>query len=601
VAKIVEVPGVGDVEFSEDMSDEEISAQIVRSMREQAAIAKAPDPETARRLGEIAQIEDPEARRRASLALGIENSPFPFRQILRAGQEMEKAVRDPRKYILEGVDPKTGKPNIVQSTLRGAVQGVTLGFGDELAAAIEPGEYARNRDVFRAKNLAAREANPGMYLAGTLGGALAAPLPGGPAGQALTRGARVLRGAGQGSIAGGLYGAGGAEGGPLETVTEAGKGTILGGVLGGGLSAAGQALGQAATRLPAALRRFAGQRNLKAAGGIQSDLARARKQVGREGLEGIGYEMGGQGLVGPTSTPASTFERATEILDRSGKEMGALTQAADKAIGTSSKTAPRLGQVVERARREILEPLAADPHQAQAAEQFSGLLDRMSAGEKTPGWTVLPISKLHEMRQQADRALYGLRGTQDPFASAYRDALHDFRSLLSDEINSTMERTGLGSAAWKAANRRYEVASRAQELSERGMDRWQGNNLFTPYEMLALLGGAGAAGAHSGSFGEAGLAGAGALLSTRLAQRHGSGTLGWLGRQGAEITAPLSSPAGRAAMTSGAELASEIGPRELMALGLIPSADEAQDEQLRRAAATIEAIRRRSEGKTNAP
>src|SRR5512138_310493 len=99
---------------------------------------------------------------------------------------------------------------------RGALQGASLGFGDEAAAAIDAalpsilrnavsdeavgggktyGERYRNaREFYRAKNRAAEEANPGTYLAGSVAGAapLAITTGGAGAAQGVGLGARVL-------------------------------------------------------------------------------------------------------------------------------------------------------------------------------------------------------------------------------------------------------------------------------------------------------------------------------------------------------------------------------------------------------------------------
>lgn len=575
MSKIVQVEGLGNVEFPDAMSDAEIGAQISKSM--------AP--------------KDPEAKRKAAIERGIEAQPWPMRMVLKAGGEIDKAVREPKKYIREGIDPDTGKPNVVQSAVRGGVQGLTFGFGDEMAAAMTPGvPYAEERDRLRAKNAAARVENPKTYLGGTLAGGLAAPLPGGALKAGLSTTAKVLRGAGSGALGGGLYGAGASEGGVAETVGDAAKGAMLGAGLGGGLSAVGAGLSGLASRLPQALRRFSGERNLKAAGGIQSDLARARKQVGREGLNEVGYDMGAQGLVGATSTPASTFEKATEALDSAWGEMGGLVQAADQRLAGSPGLKTRLGQVVAKAQDEILAPLKADPFQPEAANAFESLLGRMTAGEKQPGWKGLSLSDLHVMRKQADKAIYGMKGNKDPGATTYSDALHDFRTLLSTEIDDVMNRTGIGQAAWKSANRKYQVAATAQTFAEKGMDRAHGNNLFSPMEVGAGLMGAGASGAHSGNVGAASIAGAAGLIGMRLARRHGSGALGSLARVGSEATAPLATPAGQAATARLGNQISDLGPKELMALGLLPGASDDQDA-VARAAATIEALRRRAEGR----
>lgn len=155
---------------------------------------------------------------------------------------------------------------------RGALQGLSLGFGDELygagAGAVDflKGEgfnYSTNRDEARAANDRAREAHPGAYLAGEIGGGVA--LPFGAAGLAARGGAaglaagrvtglapevvaatmpgRIAQGAGQGARVGAAYGLGTSnadltEGDVSGTLAETAKGAAGGALLGGALTPA---------------------------------------------------------------------------------------------------------------------------------------------------------------------------------------------------------------------------------------------------------------------------------------------------------------------------------------------------------------------------
>jgi len=153
---------------------------------------------------------------------------------------------------------KPGPVSQGQSAVRGALQGASLGFGDEIAAAIDsavshlPGvryvaqklqdpklppvadpnvTYAQRRDAYRNANHEAQIANPLTYAAGQVAGGIAAPIPGGPASTLL---GTVARGAATGAVAG----AGGSEGGDWQsvlgdTLKGAGIGGATAGVLGG--------------------------------------------------------------------------------------------------------------------------------------------------------------------------------------------------------------------------------------------------------------------------------------------------------------------------------------------------------------------------------
>jgi hypothetical protein len=119
-----------------------------------------------------------------------------------------------------------------------------------------------------------------------------------------------------------------------------------------------------------------------------------------------------------------------------------------------------------------------------------------------------------------------MRGTKDPWADAYKDALHDLRGVVSKEIETGLDAATSNSSAWKAANRDYQVASKALEFADKGMDRAVGNNQVTPYEMMAALGGIAGFGGATQNAGAGGLGGLALFAGTRFARRHGSGIQG---------------------------------------------------------------------------
>jgi len=159
-------------------------------------------------------------------------------------------------------------PTKTESFVRGAAQGATLDYADEITGGIEglvnsfkkdtkfSDEYAKSRDESRANFKAAEEANPKTYLSGQLtGGAATALVPGGmvaAAGKAvggLVKGtgalASIMRAGATAGATGGVLGAvqgsGASEakdfkGIASDTVKGGGIGGITGGVLGGGLS-----------------------------------------------------------------------------------------------------------------------------------------------------------------------------------------------------------------------------------------------------------------------------------------------------------------------------------------------------------------------------
>lgn len=332
----------------------------------------------------------------------------------------------------------------------------------------------------------------------------------------------------QGAAEGALYGAGNvvheeALGDPALTAQSALEEVGLTAFLGGGLGAAGGILGSLAKgvtggklgqKIAEWLPEFEGQRNLKAAGAIQSDISSAAKRMSREELNAIGREAGELGLVGKFSTPARTLEKSEALMESAGNRMGEILDAADGMPGVAPKP---MAQIAARVRKEVVAKLETNPLEAGTAKQMGEFLNGYEARFAQEGAPELGFKELHGIRKQIDAKLYGLRGTADPQATAIKDALHDFRGIVSDEIEKGLDATTLRSASWKEASREYRVASTIGKLAEKGVDRAVGNNLVSPMETLSGL-----AGMASGNLPLGLLMGAG----TAAVRRFGSGIMG---------------------------------------------------------------------------
>lgn len=152
----------------------------------------------------------------------------------------------------EGLDAKTQRGSIADPL----IQGVTFGFGDEIAGGIgglmsaaegkgfQPG-YEKVRDAKRADLQAYRERHPIVAPVAEIAGALpTAALPVGAVARGASLGAKVGLGALAGAGQGALYGAGAAEGGPENRAMGAVKGAAVGGAIGGALPIVGNVAGK---------------------------------------------------------------------------------------------------------------------------------------------------------------------------------------------------------------------------------------------------------------------------------------------------------------------------------------------------------------------
>jgi hypothetical protein len=558
VAKIVEVPGVGNVEFPDSMSDDAIGAALAKPSPDgrmsdaSAAQARQAIGGTVEQLKGLDQKEKAQAMaemKQAAAAPGeaLQDAAGGVSSLFSFLHPAQAVLGAGASYLDDALGKNEHHPNIMDEG----------GLGRRSAGDRWRDSMADIRDQVEG----ARKRSPIAFTAGSILPAVVAPqaiaasMPFSGAVQGAGALPTLARGAG-GVLDSALYGAANAAGAnadkdPLGAAGEAASSPAnllpaaipLAQVAGQGISKA------VPTELSDWLRQKAGNRILKQIGAIQSDLTRARRQVGRDALSEIGAQMGDLGIAKPLDTSHSVYERASDVIDSAGNKMGQLIKQGDAALAATPGAAPTLGGVVTRARQDILAPLAADPHQADAAAKFSKLLDRYEGQSSAPGWQNMSLSDLHQARVNASKDLYGNRGNQDPDANAYKEALHSFRSMLSDEIDQAMTRSGQDTAPWKQANRQYEVASRAQEFADKGMDRAHGNNLLSPMEALS-----GMTGILSGSMGHGGL-GIGAITGTGLSmfgRRYGSGVLGSGAlqasnalRPGPQVPIPASSPQSR--------------------------------------------------------
>ncbi len=231
------------------------------------------------------------------------------------------------------------KPTAVESALSGAVQGATLGFGDELYGGLMGGikklarkgdfstNYEKYRDQNRESNKKAAAENPGSYFGGNLAGGLVSTafVPGAGA----LKGAGILKTAAQGAALGGITGAGASEANPLKSpdqLAEFGGDVLSGAAIGGALSGAGAAIGKGIKALaPDSLREYANKRALSAAGFMSKDIKKLTPQQQQD----IGRALLDEKVVTALSSLDDVAERATAGKEAAGEAIGKALSTVD--------------------------------------------------------------------------------------------------------------------------------------------------------------------------------------------------------------------------------------------------------------------------------
>lgn len=262
--------------------------------------------------------------------------------------------------------------------------------------------------------------------------------------------------------------------------------------------------------------------NLKQAGGIQSTRKALLKRVGgnEEYLNKKLVEMRDMGILDDFARPARVLERAEAIQASDGPAIREFLLSADHLAAAEGRLLGNGIRAVERARSEILEPLARNPLTSELRDVAGGLgrtLDRYAAR-----WAKgSSLEDLHLVRRELDESIRGINREMAPNRTDMTSALNRFRRFVSEELEAGVAKSGQESALWKQMNRRYEVASTAADLASAGLSRELGNNRIPLTESLGLLGGI--------LQGDplVGLAVAG---GTSLARKYGSATIGWMAR-----------------------------------------------------------------------
>lgn len=360
------------------------------------------------------------------------------------------------------IAPRSG----AEALVRGALQGASFGFSDELASypaaligsdqgtTFDAPTYGERRqqalEYFRAKNRGAQQEYPKTYFGGQLAGGLAAPGASiAKAGQ-LSNAARIALLARSGAVSGGLAGAGYAEGGAGDTLGNAATGAVLGAAFTPAADTLVRAAAAPVASASGALRRAAGNALSRVAGGIQRDVTPAGgpERFVQAGLEG--YE---RGLIKPWDFfPGAAARQEERVGQLATQSTGEITQALD-AVGAKVPAAP-LKQALQDASDGLRQFPTAN---AGPLARVDGLIDDL--GKHADGQGNISA-----------RVLQSAKSTIDDLISSWDPTR---RSSLAQGLNKALYRTiaraqedaveASGSLPARAA---YQAAKRSSSLAQ---------------------------------------------------------------------------------------------------------------------------------------
>lgn len=424
---------------------------------------------------------------------------------------------------------------------RGALQGASLGFGDELAgffAALGApdsriqypegagfGErYATARDYYRGKNAGAKEAYPKTYVGGQIAGGLAVPGIGtvARAGQ-LSNGARIATLAGSGLTTGFLSGLGNAEGDVGDQLGEGVRGAVISGLVTPGLDTAARAVAAPLAATADGLRTGAGYALSRIAGGIQRDVKPAG---GYRAFSNAGLEAYDRGLVSPLGSRASMEGKVADFARQSTDE---ITKAIDDA-GARVAVAP-LKQAILSGTDELRQFADANPAMLSKVDGLLKSLDKNA----DPAGTISARSL-----QTAKKVIDDFIATWDPFGKS--SLAQGVNKALYSAVKEAQEEA-VAASPGGAGQAAYIAAKKASALAQK-LERFQASFEARRANQLASVGGLHGAGA--------GIAGIVQAITT------GDPIAGLATYAGARV---LTSPRTAAAVGLGASKLARVAPR----------------------------------------
>lgn len=352
----------------------------------------------------------------------------------------EKALRENNEINKK---MEESKPSMAESGMRGAAQGVSLGFADEATAGVGAmydylegkfggrGEisygdaYRTRRDAIREADDKAAAANPNTYLAGEVGGAVGTAFVPGMGALNASKGAKAAEAVGKAAAGGGASGLGLSEADVTKgQLPEAFDDARQGALLGAGFGAGSKALGKFMT--PSQMKQFAERRAVKAATGQNKkaleDLAKTGRlqKTGRSLLE---KDEAGKPVVQFGNKVEDVAPKAKAKQEFYGDKIGTIGKQIDETVPDAVSG--------ERVSKRILDYASEIPETPKNKSQIKRLLDEAQFYQNRGNIKFDEAQKL--------KGSYTFKPTDSTTQVLGQDATNAVRRFVSEEMENSVK------------------------------------------------------------------------------------------------------------------------------------------------------------------
>ncbi len=366
--------------------------------------------------------------------------------------DMEK-ISSKKKFISDS-EMNSLQPSKLESALRGAAQGATLGFGDELVGAGESAlgslglvpdkTYEQSRDESRLANAKAQSENPITYGVGEIGGGVASNLilPG----SAATMGGRALQAAATGAIMGA-----GTANNRDEILPSMAVGGALGGVAAPLTELGAGAVSKGANKLSEYLSGLSSKLNVKATGATGLQASKFKPELGQEMKKlDLGWFDG----------PQAIANKMQGVLDESGKKIGSTLEGLD-AQGASANINLIVGKLQSKI-DELSSEFGNEKIVAQLKNELNNLLEKRISNIPL---TAAEAGKRNFQAQVNYNSPEADKKSAAVMANLFKNEVEDAASATSPEAANIFKENkrlfGLYSPVQEAAQKRASTLSQS--------------------------------------------------------------------------------------------------------------------------------------------
>lgn len=444
--------------------------------------------------------------------------------------KVDSSWKDRAQPVIDLSEPKPEpESRPLEAAVEGLGQGASLGYGNELAAALEqvtfpvasaitgydvkPDSYIEARDKYADRTKALEKENPGAYMAGQVGGGIASAIATSPL--TAVKGATGLKRIADAAKIGGVTG--------LVSDTDGTRGEIdldilnrlKNGAIGYGLGAGLQGAGEVVPKIPGYLKD-------KSADLAKNFAARALgaergtvKSLGADKVKEVGQFALDNNLFTPFSSTDDIIARNNALIEKGGNQMGDVYKAIDDA-GLSNFNP--LDQAVS------VENKIGDFYRSPINRGETNQLENTLESILMRGDGNIPLTEAQKLKQELGKVANWKNNLNitDKEKMA-RDAYGVVSSGIDKSVESGMSQLGDKALLKKLAEGKklYGLGSDAEKLLENKQAREAGNKILglTDWE----LAGGGLAGTVAGAAtgGTGAILTAGALASKKLLEKYG--------------------------------------------------------------------------------